>query len=423
MRFETFVALRYLRGKRKNRFISLISLISVAGVSIGVITLIVVLGVMTGFNTALRDTIIGNRAHLSVIDPRGGAMVDYHAAIEEIEAVVPEIQASGPFLQVQALLENRGGRKMGRITTGAFLIGVDPELESKVTQLAENLTNLDGRTFGAGRLPGKKEIVLGYILADTLGVGLGDRVAVFTSKSKPAPFGMQKAQQIVLIVSGISQAKMSEFDTLFGWVDLYTAMLLTGNEGPDGIHCRIEDPFLAEEYAARIEEELGYRAITWYENQLAFFEALRQEKLAMFIILVFIVLVAAFNITSTLIMMVMEKQRDIGILRTLGVSSASILRLFMIEGLFIGLTGTATGVALGTLIAQYLNPIAEFIAPIFGIDLFNSQIYYFDQIPVEIVASDILTITIASVILSFLSTLYPAWSASRLDPVDALRHE
>ncbi len=423
MRFETFVAFRYLRAKRKNRFISLISLISVAGVSVGVITLIVVLGVMTGFNVALRNTIIGNRAHLNIIDPRGYAIEDYRAAIEEIENVVPEIQASGPFLHVQVLLENRGGRKSGRVTSGALLVGVDPELESKVTQLTENMTDKGGRLHGAGRLPGKKELVLGFGLADTLGVGIGDRVAVFTPKAKPSPFGMKKAQQIILTVCGISQAKMHDFDSLYGWVDINTAMLLSGKEGPDGIHSKIEDPFLAQEYADRIEEKLGYRAITWYEDQLAFFEALRQEKFVMFIILVLVVLVAAFNITSTLIMMVMEKRRDIGILRTIGVSSASILRLFMIEGLIIGLTGTATGVVLGTLLAHYLNPIAEFIAPIFGIDLFNNQIYYFDQIPVEIVASDILTITIASIILSFLSTLYPAWSASRLDPVDALRHE
>ena len=423
MRFETFVALRYLRGKRKNRFISLISLISVAGVSIGVIALIIVLGVMTGFNIALRETIIGNRAHLSILHPAGWALEDYRAAMDEIEAAVPEILASGPFIQVQALLENRGGRKVGRVTTGALLIGVEPELESDVTQLAQNLTGEGGRTFGAGRLPGKKEVVLGYVLADSLGVGIGDKVAVFTPKKKPSPFMLQRAQQLLLTVSGMSQAKMSEFDTLFGWVDIETALLLTGKEGVDGIHSRIADPFMAEEYARRIERELGYRAVTWYENQLAFFEALRQEKLAMFIILVFIVLVAAFNITSTLIMMVMEKQRDIGVLRTIGVSSASILRLFMIEGLVIGLTGTLAGVVLGTLLAYNLNPVAEFLASIFGIDLFNSQIYYFDQIPVEVVPKDVITITIAAIVLSFLSTLYPAWSASRLDPVDALRYE
>ena len=423
MRFETFVALRYLRGKRKNRFISLISLISVAGVSVGIITLIIVLGVMTGFQIALQETIIGNRAHLMILNADGWAQDNYQAAIEEIEAVVPEIQASGPFMQVEALLQNLGGRKTGRNTTGAFLIGVDPELESKVTDLAANLTREDGRSFGAGKLPGKKEVVLGYQLANTLGVGIGDVVAVFTPRAKVTPFGMQQAQQVILSVCGISHAKMSEFDTFFGWVDIPTAMLLTGKEGPDGIHSRIEDPFDAEEFARRIERTLGYSAVTWHENQLAFFEALRQEKFMMFIILVFIVLVAAFNITSTLIMMVMEKQRDIGILRTIGVSSASILRLFMIEGLIIGLAGTAAGVMLGMLLARYLNPIAELIAHIFGIDLFNSQIYYFDQIPVEVVPRDVLIITVASVILTFLSTLYPAWSASRLDPVDALRHE
>jgi len=421
MRFETFVALRYLRAKRKNRFISLISLISVAGVSVGVIALIIVLGVMTGFQIALRDTIIGNRAHLMILNADGWALENYQDAIEEIEAVVPEIQASGPFMQVETLLQNSSGRKTD--PTAAFLIGVDPELESEVTDLAANLTKEDGRSSGAGELPGKKEVVLGYVLAEKLGVGIGDAVAVFTPKSKVSPYRMQQSQRVILAVSGISHAKMSEFDAFFGWVDIPTAMLLTGKEGPDGIHSRIEDPLLAEEFARRIERKLGYSAVTWHENQLAFFEALRQEKFIMFIILVFIVLVAAFNITSTLIMMVMEKQRDIGILRTIGVSSASILRLFMIEGLIIGLAGTAAGVALGMLLARYLNPIAEFIAPIFGIDLFNSQIYLFDQIPVEVVPRDVLIITVASVILSFLSTLYPAWSASRLDPVDALRYE
>jgi len=424
MRFETFVALRYLRGKRKNRFISLITLISIAGVTVGVITLIIVLAVMTGFNIALRETIVGNRAHINVV-PGGGLTFqqDYREVMAEIEDAAPGILASGPFIQVQALLENRSGYKSGRVTTGAFIIGVDPMLETEVTQLADNLTRKDGRTFGAGALPGDKEIVLGYALAHSLGVGIGDKVAVFTPKNRPSPFGLQKAQQVILTVSGVSHAKMSEFDAVYAWVDIPTAQLLTGREGIDGIHVRIADPFDAEQYAKQIRRTMNVRAITWYENQLAFFEALRQEKLAMFIILVFIVIVAAFNITSTLIMMVMEKERDIGILRTIGVSSGSILRLFMIEGLIIGLTGTFSGVVLGTILAYNLNPVAEFLAGIFGIDLFNSQIYYFDRIPVEVVPSDVITITVSAVVLSFLSTLYPAWSASRLDPVDALRYE
>jgi lipoprotein-releasing system permease protein len=425
MWFEGFVALRYLRGKRKNRFINLITIISIAGVAVGVITLIIVLAVMTGFQMALRETIIGNRAHISIL--RGQGLVfegDYRAVMREIEEAAPEIQASGPFIQVQALLEARsGGGKVGRTTTGAYIIGVDPGLESNVTQLAQNLTLTEGRTYGAGALPGEKEIVLGYVLANSLGVNIGDKVAVYTPKDKPSPFGTQRAQQLVLTVSGISQAKMSEFDTVFAWVDIPTAEMLTGNTGVDGIHVRLPDPFMAEEVARRVEHLLGYRSITWYENQMAFFEALRQEKLAMFIILVFIVLVAAFNISSTLMMMVMEKQRDIGILRTIGVSAGSILRLFVAEGLIIGLSGTFLGVILGTILAYNLNPVAEFLAMIFNIKLFDSQIYYFDRIPTKVVPGDVFRITIAAIILTFVSTIYPAWSAARLNPVDALRHE
>ncbi|MFP6617174.1 MAG: lipoprotein-releasing ABC transporter permease subunit [Candidatus Hydrogenedentota bacterium] len=422
MRFETFVALRYLSGKRKNRFISLISLISVAGVSVGVMALIIVMAVMTGFDNALRETIIGNRAHFTVLDPTSDTMVDYEKVIREIEALCPEVEASSPVVQILALLQNKSGYKED-VGHGANITGVDPELESAVTELSENLTHNNGRQLGRGELPGDKEIVLGFILARNLGVLIGDKVSVLTHKKKVSPFGMRPGQDFVLTVSGISQAKMHEFDSANGWVNLKTASKLNGKKGVDGIHCRIDDPFMAEEYKARIIDQTDYRVVTWYDNQMEFFEALRQEKFGMFIILVFIVLVAAFNITSTLIMMVMEKQRDIGILRTLGVSGGSILRLFMLEGLLIGLGGTFAGVLFGTILAYNLNPVAEFLAGIFGIDLFNSQIYYFDQIPVDVVPMDVLYITIASVILSFFSTLYPAWSASRLRPVDALRYE
>lgn len=425
MRFEAFVALRYLRGKRKNRFISLISMISVAGVSVGVMTLIIVMAVMTGFDNALRDTIIGNRSHFQVMDPTSDELIDYEAVIADIQKVCPEIIASSPVVQVQALLQNNNTSFIGEeISTGAYIVGVDPERESLVTDLAENLTTNDGRQFGKGRLPtGKKEVVLGYILASNLGVTVGDTVGVLTKRDKINIFGKGQSGSLTLRVTGIVQSQMYEFDAANAWVNLETARLLSGREGVDGVHCRIANADDAPHFKRRILDNTNYRVVTWYENQRAFFEALRQEKLAMFIILVFIVLVAAFNITSTLIMMVMEKQRDIGILRTLGVSSQSILKLFMLEGLLIGLGGTFGGVILGTLLAYNINPVAEFIAGLLGIDLFNSQIYYFDRIPADVVPMDIVYITIASVILSFLSTLYPAWSASRLKPVDALRYE
>lgn len=421
MRFETYVALRYLRGKRKNRFVSLITLISVAGVSVGVIALIVVLSVMTGFDIALRATIIGNRAHLTIQDRRG-PMTDPDAVITEVKSLCPEIVACGPFDQVECLLVNREGRR-NPLTSGAFIMGVDPQREQEVSQLAENLTHANGRTFGKGRLPDEKEIVLGYLLAEQLRVGIGDVITVVTYNPHDTPLGTNPASKLWLTVSGIAQAQMSDWDRLYAFVNLPTASMLTGREGADAIHCRLTDPFLATAVGGRILRELGYMTTTWYESQQAFFEALKQEKLAMFIILVFIILVAAFNIASTLIMVVMEKRRDIGILRTIGVSRPSILLLFIQEGLFIGLTGTIVGVAAGTALAYNINPVAEFIAGLFHIDLFNSQIYYFDRIPVAVVPWDVAWITVAAVILTFISTLYPAWSASRLDPVDALRYE
>jgi lipoprotein-releasing system permease protein len=417
VRFETFVAARYLRGKRKTRFISLITFISVAGVSVGVIALIVVMSVMTGFDNALRETIVGNRAHLDLSNPNGTPIADYESAVTEIRAAVPEAVGAGPIIQTEALLRH------GTDTTGAIVLGIDPSLESGVTDLAKNLTHEGGRTMGMGSLPGEKEIVLGFRLASRLGARVGAEIAVVTDKPTVTPFGMRPGNQVFLTVSGISQAKMSDFDNLYAFVDIPTARMLTGRKGVDGIHLKLTDPFLADALSKRIEQDMPYRAVTWYESQEAFFEALKQEKVAMFIILVFIVLVAAFNITSTLIMIVMEKRRDIGILRTLGSSSWSVLWLFILEGLMIGLSGTFFGVVLGTILAYNINPVAEFLAWIMGVDLFNSTIYYFDGIPVAVVPFDIFWITLSAVALTFISTLYPAWSAARLNPVDALRYE
>ncbi len=421
MRFESYVASRYLRGKRKSRFISLITVISIAGVSVGVITLIVVMSVMTGFDIALRDTIIGNRSHL-IIQERGKSTIGApEEVIKQVEALCPEIVASGPLTQIEAILRTKFGSH--EEFSGAFVVGVDPVREQNVTQLADNLTHKNGRIFGEGRLPGEKEIVIGYKIAMKIGARVGTEVQVFTPRQTVAPMGLRSGRGVWLTVSGISQAQMSDFDMYFAFVDIATMELLTGNKGVEQIHCKLRDPFLADSVASKIDRELGLRATTWYESQEAFFGALKQEKFMMFIILAFIVLVAAFNITSTLIMVVMEKKRDIGILRTIGVSRGSVLVIFVFEGLFIGLSGTFLGVASGTLLAYNLNPVAEFVAGLFGLDIFNSQIYYFDRIPVAVVPWDIAWITISAVILTFVSTLYPAWSAGRLDPVEALRYE
>jgi lipoprotein-releasing system permease protein len=424
LRFEAFVAARYLRSKRRNRFVSLITIISVAGVGVGVMALIVVLSVMTGFDIALRDAIIGNRAHLTIVPQFGGRIHDYEAVIGQLKKAAPGIEAAAPIVQIEALLSH------GDNATGGYILGVDPPLEEQVTMISENLTMEGGRTHGAGTLPREKEIVLGFRLAQRL-FGrietermIGRHISVVTTRQTLTPLGPRRGGQIWLTVSGISQAKMSEFDMVYAWVDLATARMLTGVDGVDGVHAKVGDPFLAARTKEDIaNSEMPYEASTWYDNQREFFDALQQEKLAMFIILGFIVLVAAFNITSTLIMLVMEKRRDIGILRTLGASNASIFNLFLIEGLMIGLSGTFAGVVLGILFALNLNPILHFIAWCVGWDIFSSVIYYFDGIPVAVVWTDVVWISLSAVILTVLSTLYPAWSAMRVDPVDALRNE
>lgn len=421
MRFETFVALRYLRGKRKSRFISLITLISVGGVSIGVIALIVVLSVMTGFDKALTKDIKGNNSDLVVENLHGGAFDDFEQVIHDVRALCPEVVAAAPLTQFESILRTKHGDR--EEYTGGFVAGIDPEREPQVTQILENLSTERKRTHGAGKLPGEKEILLGYRLADKLGVGIGDEVQVFTPRQTVAPMGMREGRGVWLTVCGLSEAQNFQIDMFQANVDLATAAMITGNRGVCQVHFKLTDSDQAAVIAERIDQNLPYNAISWFESQQGFLGALKQEKLAMFIILVFIIMVAAFNIMSTLIMLVMEKRQDIGILRTIGVSGGSILQTFIIEGFLIGFCGTVLGVILGVILAYNINPVAEFLAYLFNIDLFNSEYYYFDAIPVAVVPFDVFWITFSTVVLTFVSTLYPAWSASRIDPVEALRNE
>ncbi|GAB4342497.1 MAG: lipoprotein-releasing ABC transporter permease subunit [Candidatus Abyssubacteria bacterium] len=406
MRFELFVGLRYLRGKRRNAFISLITFFSVFGVMIGVMTLIVVLGVMNGFDRRLLKTVLGTTSH--VVVSRSGGVTDYQEIIKEVKAL-PDVIDAAPFFAGQVLLRSNDG------VLGAAIRGVIPEEEQKVSSFAEYLR---------GELT-EEGIVLGTELARQLGVMPGDQVRVISPYFVSTPVG-EVPYKKTLEVTGLYTSGMYEYDASFCFVTLSQAMRLFGvNSTITGIEVRIDDPFKAETVAARISQRLGgqFWARSWMDLNRTFLAALRHEKIIMAVILVLIIVVAAFNIASTLIMVVMEKTRDIGILKAIGATVKHVMTIFVIDGLMVGVVGAVLGVIFGYALANSLDSVVNFIGRVFGIELFPRTIYYFDKIPVDTSILDTCWIVGSAVILSLVASLYPAWQAARLNPVEALRYE
>ena len=406
MRFELFVGFRYLRGKRKNSFISLITLFSIFGVMIGVMALIVVLGVMTGFDKMLYNTVLGTTSHI-VITSDGG-IKEYEPLIEKMRTV-PEVVDSAPFFAGQVLIRSDTS------VLGSGIRGVLPEEEQKVSNFVEYLT---GELEDGG-------IVLGTELARQLHVRQGDTVRVISPYLVSTPYG-EKPYNKILEVTGFYKSGMYEYDASFCFVTLTQAQKLFGVKGTiSGIAVKIEDPFKAKSVALAISRELGgeFWARSWMDMNRTFFAALRHEKIIMAVILILIIVVAAFNIASTLIMVVMEKTRDIGILKSIGAPASSIMAIFMIDGLMVGGVGTLLGVIFGYTLANSLDSVVNFMEGKFGIAVFPSDIYYFDRIPVDTSIFDTCWIAASAIIICLVATLYPAWQASKLNPVEALRYE
>jgi len=418
MRYEWFIGLRYLKAKGKQTFISIITVISIAGVTVGVMALIVVLSVMSGFETTLKEKILGTQAHLVLLKASQEGMDDYEEVAKEVEQVKGVVSAA-PFIFNQVMLSSESN------VSGVVLKGIDPDRVGKVTELAHNVKAgrlQDLRTVQEGDLPG---ILLGVELAKHLSVSINDTLQVISPLGTITPMGMLPKMKRFR-VKGIFQSGMYEYDNTLAYVSLESAQRFF-SMGPrvTGIEIKTDDIYHVKGIGKEVRQKMGFPFWTkdWMEMNRNLFAALRLEKIAMFIILVLIVLVAAFNIISTLIMVVMEKNKDIAILKSMGVPSKGVLKIFIIEGLVIGFVGTILGTILGLGAAFNLEKITGFVENLFGFKILASDVYYIDKLPSQVNPLDVGLIVITAILISLLATLYPSWRASKLDPAEALRYE
>jgi lipoprotein-releasing system permease protein len=418
MKYEWFIGLRYLKAKRKQTFISIITIISIVGVAVGVMTLIVVLAVMSGFEKTLKEKILGTQAHLVVLKANQQGMDHYEEVLKQVQEV-KDVVSAAPFIFNQVMLSSESN------VSGVVIKGIDPDRVGKVTELAHNMK--------AGRLQDLKEsgdhdpsgIILGAELAKHLGVTLNDAIQVISPLGTMTPMGMMPKMKRFRVV-GIFYSGMYEYDNTMAYVSLESAQKFFGmGARVTGIEIKTDDIYKVKEIGKEIRQKLGFPFWTkdWMEMNRNLFSALKLEKIAMFIILVLIVLVAALNIISTLIMVVMEKNKDIAILKSMGTPSKGILRIFIIEGGIIGVVGTALGTILGLGIALNLDKIVAFLENRFGFKIFSPDIYYIEKFPSQVNPMDVGLIVMTAIFISLLATLYPSWRASKLDPAEALRYE
>ncbi len=408
MSFERFVSFRYLRAKRKQKFISLISVIPVLGVAVGVMALIVVLSVYTGFTEGLRDQIIGINAHILVQRP--GIGVDNPVQLQEKLKTVSGVIAATPYIYDQALITS------GEHSSGIAVRGIDPVNATKVLNLESKMVS--GSLMNLSRGGGLPAIVLGREIARQLRIDIGWKIRLLSPNGTLTPMGVLPKVQ-TCVVSGIFATGMYEYDSSMGFVNLETARGLAGLDGErvHGLELRVADIDKADVTAAAVRKRVGERYMVrdWMQMNRNLFAALKLEKIGIFIALDLIILVAALNIISALVMVVMEKNKDIAILKSMGAKTGSIMRIFFYQGAVIGFAGTLFGVGAGLGLCTLLKRYKIIELP--------SNVYPMSTMPVKVVPMDVTIIAVSAVVITLLATLYPSWKASQVRPADALTYE
>ncbi|QQZ27599.1 lipoprotein-releasing ABC transporter permease subunit [Thiothrix subterranea] len=410
---ELFIGQRYTHSQRRNRFISFISFASMLGILLGVMVLITVLSIMNGFEKELRDKILGVVSHVTV-SGTNGQLADWTAKIDGLKAQQHVIGAA-PYVQKQVMLTN------GNLMRGIVLQGIDPKLQSQVSDV--NFKMLEG-SFNS-LAPRDYGIVLGVEVATALGVMPGDKVTVIVPQVQVTPAGILPRLKR-FTVTGIYQIGHPEYDGMTGFVELSDASrLFRLGDNIGGIRLKLDDLFAAPAIGHELQTQLGkeFEVVDWSEEHGSFFRAVKTERIAMTLILFLVVCVALFNLVASLMMAVNDKESDIAILRTFGMSGQRIMRIFMIQGSIIGIFGTLVGVGLGVWLSLNIDTVIPFLENTFGFKIFSSDVFYISEIPSDMRWENVIWIGVASLIASVLATIYPAWRASQIQPAESLRYE